>query len=335
MQLKIACYEKITHSKRLCSVIRWLIFNFFFFLSIMFNFAIMKTDRFGKWIKALPGSVSGALGNDTKSGFSNPRRYRLDFIAENTFNRVWTFRFSRVRLIVVSLTFVAAVAALMFVIVFFSPVRKLLPGRLEGDLRSRYVDMAMRLDSLEQRSVANDRYMTNLRFILSGETDSTAVIATERKGISNADSMLAPSTAERQFVQLYEASDRFNLSVLTPIAAEGMAFYSPVPDALTDPISNETSTAVSFTQPDPLPVSATYRGTVVSVYPDAKGLKTVVIQHPNDFISVYSGLSECFTSPGVRLLAGERIGHSGNGNTFRFELWHNGSATDPGDYVGF
>ncbi len=297
----------------------------------------MKTDRFGKWIKALPGSVSGSLGRNSKTEFSNPRRYRLDFIAENTFNRVWTIRFSRARLIVVSTMSVAAVAALMFVIIFFTPVRKLLPGRLEGDLRSRYVDMAMRLDSLELRSIANDRYMTNLRNILSGETDSAEVTDAVRKEISKtkADSLLAPSEAERQFVQLYEASDRFNLSVLTPIVAEGMAFYSPAPEALVEAVSNDNATSVSFTQADLLPVSATYRGTVVSVYNNAEGLKTVIVQHPNDFISLYSGLSECFTKPGARLLAGERIGHSGKGNTFTFELWHSGSATDPSDYVGF
>jgi hypothetical protein len=303
----------------------------------LINFVDMKTDRFGKWIKALPGSVSGSLGRNSKTEFSNPRRYRLDFIAENTFNRVWTIRFSRARLIVVSTMSVAAVAALMFVIIFFTPVRKLLPGRLEGDLRSRYVDMAMRLDSLELRSIANDRYMTNLRNILSGETDSAAVTDAVRKEISKtkADSLLAPSEAERQFVQLYEASDRFNLSVLTPIVAEGMAFYSPAPEALVEAVSNDNATSVSFTQADLLPVSATYRGTVVSVYNNAEGLKTVIVQHPNDFISLYSGLSECFTKPGARLLAGERIGHSGKGNTFTFELWHSGSATDPSDYVGF
>lgn len=278
-----------------------------------------------------------ALRRRSAHEFHNPRRYRLDFIAENTFNRVWTIRFSRLRVLIVSSLIVAAIAALVFVIVFYSPVRKLLPGRLEGDLRSRYVDMAMRLDSLEQRSLANDRYMANLRNIMSGSVDSVLLNRQHNKDMStvNTDSLLAPSAAEREFVQLYEASDRFNLSVLTPIVAEGMAFFSPVPDALSEAVSNETSTAVTFTQPDVLPVSTAFRGTVVSVYTDASGLKTVIIQHPNDFISIYGGLTDCFTSPGARVTAGERIGHSGRGNTFRFELWHSGSATDPNDFIGF
>lgn len=296
----------------------------------------MKSDRFEKSIKALVGNAFGRKETN-KSEFRNPRRYRLDFIAENTFNRVWTLRFSRARIIIASITFIAAIAALMFVLVFFTPVRKLLPGRLEGDLRSRYVDMAMRLDSLEQHSRANDLYISNLRNIMTGNADSTAfadqpLIAYTRTAT---DSMLAPSEAEREFVQLYEASDRFNLSVLTPIAAEGMAFYSPVPDALTEPETDAKTNTVSVTQPDRLPVSAAYRGTAISVYPDASGLKTVVVQHPNDFVSIYSGLVDCFIAPGARVVAGERIGHSGSGNTFRFELWHNGAATAPTDYIAF
>lgn len=288
-------------------------------------------------IKGLVGETAGAVKNSLTSRSVNPHRYRLDFIAENTFNRVWTIRFSRLRLVLVSAAFIASVAALMFVIVFFSPVRKLLPGRLEGDLRSRYVDMVMHLDSLEQHLLVNDRYLANLTDILAGNID-TLSFAEIRSGVNfsnNIDSMLAPSEAEREFVQLYEASDRFNLSVLTPIAAEGMTFYSPVPDALTEAVINDAGTAASFTQPDILPVSAAYRGTVISVYNTENGLKTVVIQHPNDFISLYSGLTDCFTMPGVKIQSGERIGHSGLGNTFRFELWHNGAATNPGDYIGF
>lgn len=294
-------------------------------------------NRLKKSISALTEGVLNMFGRRNDSEFRNPRRYRLDFIAENTFNRVWSLSFSRARVVIVSLTVVAAIAALMFVIVFFTPIRKLLPGRLEGDLRSRYVDMAMRLDSLEQHSSANDRYIENLRLILSGDIDSVppAVIPVPAMTKAMADSMLAPSEAERNFVNLYEASDRFNLSVLTPIAAEGMVFYSPVPGALVDPVMGDGDRSVSFTQPDDLPVSAIYRGTVVSAFAGADGLTTVIVQHPNDFISIYSGLNKCFTAPGARLSAGERIGHSGSDTPFTFELWHSGSPTVPSDYIGF
>lgn len=304
---------------------------------IMVNFAIMNKQRLSKSIKALVQAPMSKHRHG-KSRFDNPRRYRLDFIAENTLNRVWTLRFSRLKVILASIAFVASIGALMFVILFFSPVSRLLPGRLEGDLRSRYINLTLRLDSIERRSAINDRYLLNLRNIITGELDTISPAVSTSSislGGNDADSLLSASEAERRFVTVYEASDRFNLSVLTPIAAGGMAFYSPVPDALTEPVSVNNPAAVVFTQPDILPVSAAYRGTVISVHTDNSGESTVIVQHPNDFVSIYGGLYDCFTLPGARLVAGERIGHSGKGHDFRFELWHNGTPTDPTDYIGF
>ena len=295
----------------------------------------MKTDRLAKYLRGFSGSLFALFGRSAKTEFSNPRRYRLDFIAENTFNRVWTVRFGRARVILVSLTIIAAIAALMFVIVFFSPVRKLLPGRLEGNLRSSYVDMALRLDSLETQTSINDRYIANLKAVLSDTAAEKATAVRQATTVIASDSLLSASEAERRFVRNYEAENRFNLSVLTPIAAESMAFYSPVAGVMSDPEATDDETSVAFIEPGLLAVSSVYRGTVLDVYETNDGLRTVIIQHPNDFVSFYKGLSECFVAPGKKVLAGERIGHSGNGKIFTFQLWHNGAATTPTDYIAF
>lgn len=300
----------------------------------------MKPDRLSKYLKGWTDSISALFGRRTRTEFSNPRRYRLDFIAENTFNRVWTIRFSRARVFLFTATIIAAIGALMFVVFFFTPVRKLLPGRLEGDLRLKYVGMALRLDSLEQRNRANDLYLTNLHSIFTEDTtdripDRPSARQSTELSASQTDSMLQASAAERRFVQQYEASERFNLSVLTPIAAEGMAFYSPIDGAVEDPVLIRDNTLVEFAEKGLMAISSAYRGTVIGVYPEADGRSTVVIQHPNDFISIYHGLADCFTRTDSKVRAGERIGHSGKGRIFGFELWHNGSAVNPTEYISF
>ena len=239
----------------------------------------MNSDRLSKYLKGWTDSISMLFGRRTQTEFSNPRRYRLDFIAENTFNRVWTIRFSRARVSIFAATIIASIGALMFVILFFSPVRKLLPGRLEGDLRSRYVDMALKLDSLEQRNLANDRYLLNLKAMLTDESanlDETNDRSRPLTEFTSAqtDSMLQSSDAERRFVQQYEAAERFNLSVLTPIAAESMAFYSPVDGAVDDAALSHDDTMVEFAEPGLLAISATYRGTVIGMYPEEDGRHT-------------------------------------------------------------
>lgn len=300
----------------------------------------MKSDRLRKYIKGWSDSISMLFGRRTHTRFSNPGRYRLDFIAENTFNRVWTLRFSRARLFFFTAMVIAAIAALMFVILFLTPVKRYMPGVLEGDLRLRYVDLALKLDSLENRNSANDRYMANLRTILfdqgsSASADSAQSRQTVEYSPQQADSMLQASDAERRFVQKYEAAERFNLSVLTPIAAESMAFYSPVDGAVYEPVLSADNTTVEFNESGILAISAAYRGTVIGVYDESDGRRTVIVQHPNDFISIYHGLADCFTRTGSKVKAGERLGHSGKGKNFGFELWHNGSATNPTDYIGF
>lgn len=46
----------------------------------------------------------------------NPARFRLDFIKENTFNRLWSIRMTRTRVVVVSLVIAAAGLALVWAI---------------------------------------------------------------------------------------------------------------------------------------------------------------------------------------------------------------------------
>ncbi|MDE5632416.1 MAG: M23 family metallopeptidase, partial [Muribaculaceae bacterium] len=126
---------------------------------------------------------------------------------------------------------------------------------------------------------------------------------------------------------------RFNLSVLAPIAAEGMIFASPVPSTATvEPLSTG---GVSAVQPAALPVSAVYRGSVTGLYYDGDGRAVVTVQHPNDFVSVYSGLDDVFVVKGAKVAASQRIGHTSAGRPLVFELWHNGALLAPGDYVAF
>ena len=222
-------------------------------------------------------------------GYKNPARYRLDFIKENTLNTLWSVRMTRTRVWIVSLASLAAIMALLWVVVAFTPLRQLLPGALKGDLPA--VDVT--------------------------------------------DSLLAASEAEMQFVRSYEEEERFNISVLAPIAAEGMVFSSPLPSAIslsdivpTNGIKGITATANAVT-----PVSAVYRGTVISVATGADGLSTVTVQHPNDFLSVYQGLGDVFVEKGSKVEAARRIGNIPSKGRVVFELWHKGSPLDPAEFI--
>lgn len=266
--------------------------------------------------------------------YKNPARFRLDFIKENTFNRVWSLRMTRRSVVAVTAAVVAAGAALLWCIMAYTPLRQLLPGTLDGDLRSRYLEAALRLDSLEQKVRINNAYLANIETIMSdGISADSARTAAELAILS--DSLPEASEAEKAFVRAFEDEARFNLSVLTPIAAEGMVFSSPAAtEAEIDDLSASTP-GIRITSRRASAISATYRGTVLAVYTRPDGTSAVTLQHPNDFISIYDGLGDVFVDKGVKVDAGQRIGHTSPGLSTIFELWHKGNRLKPREYINF
>ncbi len=220
-------------------------------------------------------------------------------------------------------------------ILFYTPVRGFLPGQLKGDLRSGYVSMALRLDSLTQRVRANDAYVANIRSVMLGDIDPDRARRELSVPGNIDDTIIATSEAERLFVRQFEEAERFNLSVLSPIAAESMVFYSPVASGVQPEVESD-ATVAKVSSKATLPVSAIYRGSVVSVVNsgDRHG-SVVIIQHPNDFLSIYNGLDDVFAKPGDKVVAGQRIGHTAPDEVMAFELWHGGIALAPADYIGF
>ena len=263
--------------------------------------------------------------------YRNPSRFRLEFIKENTLNVVWSVRMTPLRVWLACGVILAAVGALIWLILSYTPMRRLIPGTLSGDLRARYIELALTVDSLEQKAASTDAYLTNLKTIMAGEIQEE--VAVQAPTIIASDSLLAASEAERAFVQSYEEEERFNLSVLAPIAAEGMVFTTPANVAETRSVPG-VGRAVELVVPRGGAVNSVYRGTVVSVIPRPDGLSDITIQHPNDFLSIYTGVRDVFVDKGTRVVAGQRIAHAGTA-PLTFELWHKGTALDSREYISF
>lgn len=241
-----------------------------------------------------------------------PRRWRVDIVNENTLARVIRVRLTGIKAYLAMLAAIASIASLVVVFFTFTPVGSWIWG--ERNLQKQYVDMSLRLDSLTSVAATRQAYADNIMAILTDSLPVDSAMLSESPAV--ADTLMAASEAERHFVERFEAERRFNLSVLAPIAAEGMFFESPVAKV------GEGG-----------PVMAVYRGTVIGEYVGPDGKITLVVQHPNDFISSYSGLMDAYASKGAKVVAGQRIGTSADEPGF--ELWRGGVALDPTNYIQF
>ena len=250
-----------------------------------------------------------------RQSYKVSRRYRVEIINENTLSRLWSVKLRGTRALLAAIAAIAAVASLVAVVFMFTPLGRFLPGHLRGDLRGNYTDAALRIDSIERVVRARQAYLDNITGILNDSLPEI-VVQDIAQPTSVVDSLISAGDNERRFVKQYEEEHRFNLSVLSPIAAEGMIFERP---ALTDAGVGS--------------VTVVYRGTVVSCLTGAGGFFTVVVQHPNDFITVYASLSEVFVERGEKVVAGQRIGRTDADSPLSFELWHSGLKLDPAQYI--
>lgn len=240
------------------------------------------------------------------------KRWRVEIINENTLSSIFRIRLTGVKARLAAICALASIISLVVVIFTFTPLGKWIWG--ERDLRSRYVELSLKLDSLSVVAAAQDAYTANIRAILSDSIAFDSVVPAHVP-VSN-DTLMSASEAERKFVEKFESNQRYNLSVLSPIAAEGMIFESPV-----------------LTVGSPGAVSSVYRGTVIGVYTGTDGRSSIIVQHPNDFISIYGNLSGVYVGEGTKVAPGQRLGSSDIVPSF--ELWRGGTKLDESLYIPF
>ena len=277
--------------------------------------------------------------SETKRQFNSPKRFRLSFVNENTFNEVWTIKMSQTKVVVSIIVIVGAVACVMATLIAFTPIRTLLPGYLKMSQRQENVINSLMVDSLKTRVDINNAYLQNITDILTDNVVVEKVVIPNDSAVSTipVDSIMGASPSELQFIKQFEDDERYNLSVLAPLVAEGMLFYAPVSGATVEEQQMDGSMALSLVVPSLSPVSAVYAGTVVDVYNDAMKGNVVIVQHANDFLSKYIGVGETLCQVGSKVVAGQRIGVISRNldSRFMFELWHKGTALQPLDYIAF
>ena len=291
-------------------------------------------------IKKFTIKVGKTLVHFSHRGIRVPARYRLQLIDDSHMSTLWSISGSRARMVMLAIIMFLLITFIGAAIISLTPLRTLLPGYLKRSQRYEMTDMSSRVDSLAHIAAVNNMYLDNMVAILNEEVDPDSVQRVYNDSINRqalpVDSLLMASDAERDFVRRYEQRERFNVSVLSPVAADGMVFYPPVNTQIAR--STDAAGHTTYQLPPSTPVSAIYRGTVVdSHYVPGEGY-TVIIQHPHDFITRYTGLGSVMVNTGSKINTGSRIGLSSDvrdnsRQPVTLDMWFNGSQLDPSTYI--
>lgn len=225
-------------------------------------------------------------------------------------------------------------------IVMTTPLRTLLPGYMKQSERSATEDNILRLDSILNAYEQNQVYLDNIRKALdTGRIPSDSVALTSNIMEMSPDSLLPPSPLERKFVNAMEERERFNISVLAPLAADGMMFSSLSDSGVFSSISRSEEKGTVIMPPDEVVKNVADGSILASYYSASEGGYVVIIQHSKGFVTRVARLGTPMVATGDAVLAGQilAMGPSPDAKGRRYVevmMWHNGLPLIPYDYIG-
>lgn len=115
-------------------------------------------------------------------------RYRLVVMNDDTYEEVVTFKLSRMSVYIgLSVVFVL-LTSLTVALLVLTPLKYYIPGYGNRHGRNELQALKIRTDSLEQAIQYKDRYLDNIKKVLSGNTDvprDTTAIKVPKEEVSN------------------------------------------------------------------------------------------------------------------------------------------------------
>ncbi|GJM62210.1 peptidoglycan DD-metalloendopeptidase family protein [Persicobacter diffluens] len=239
-----------------------------------------------------------------------------------------------------------------FTVVFFLSlvlVKTILKQWLDPEFENRQqarelIELRASVDSLMLSVEQKDIFLKNIEDILQGRDGQEVKEETERqntkaveKDISDGSGLDSIFRAEFENMSLDELGGKYNEGPLADIS-----FFKPADGILSsafDPLSDHWGVDIVAGKDEP--IKAIANGTVLmSTWTQETG-NVLVIQHPNNLISVYKHNSELLVSEGRMVRSGEIIAIMGNsgelstGPHLHFEIWFNGHAVNPSDFIAF
>ena len=279
-----------------------------------------------------------------KSDKKNSRNYRLSLIDAVSHERLWSVRFTKPIFIGALVSGIVVAMVVFFVLVAYTPLRTFIPGYPSAQTRRQAVQNAQKIDSLEMRLLQWQLYSENLRRIVAGEApirlDSVMLGRENSRDITDAQYYAIRDSLLRADVLTQE---QFNVddSPKKNLPMEALSFFPPVKGVVSEGFERTIHPYIDITAPAGSMVTSVLDGTVVHTSWDPEDGYLIVIQHDGDILSLYKHNQKLLHRQGDVVKAGTPIGLVAEsesltkGNHLHFELWYEGQAMDPTQFIKF
>ncbi len=272
------------------------------------------------------------------------RKFRLSLLKEASYEELFSILLTPLNVILLLAGFVLVVGIFSYSITALTPLREyIVPGYVDDQHRRDAYRARVVVDSLKAELETQERYLETLRTILTGGVPSDSLRALQNEQSSR--NLIFSLSAEDSLLRArVEEEDRFMLRVgpsgqVETRTARGLLF-KPVEGSMSSGFDADNNHfGIDLVAPANSTIRAAAVGTVILSSFTAEGGHVIAIQHENNLITVYKHNSALLKSVGERVKAGETIAIIGNtgdhsdGPHLHFEIWKNGVAVNPLEYL--
>ncbi|HAW57654.1 MAG TPA: peptidase M23 [Bacteroidales bacterium] len=275
-------------------------------------------------------------------------KYRLVIQDAETFEEKFSLKLSRLNVFITLGILIIGLIILTTYLIAFTSLKEYIPGYSDPGLSRKVYELTLRADSLELLLNQRAAYLENIQKVLMGNipifvSSDTAIQKRDYSKIN--DNRIVEDSMLRQEVEnqdKYELKTTYSTSSIKSSSISSFNFFRPVNGYLTshfDPSHGHYGVDIATAEGET--VKAVFDGTVIQAGWNIETGYSITIQHISNLVSIYMHNSSLLRKQGDIIRAGDPIAIAGStgklstGTHLHFELWYNGTAVDPLNYITF
>lgn len=273
-------------------------------------------------------------------------RYRLIIRNDENLLERFSLVLTPLNLLILTCVGLFVFGSLVFVMLAYTPLNHLFPTKSSKYSMQEQYELLQRIDSLET-SLNQVKLQSNiLSKILAGEDVDVELPPRETtpEPAIETPAEVEPAVSQRPEEQVTQVVSTTAPLTNRPANAipQAYSFFRPLKGIVSDTFNMERKhLAIDIAAKKKAVIKSIQKGSVIFSDWTPGGGHTLVLQHPNEFVSVYKHNAVLLKKVGTFVNAGDAIalvGNSGEHTTgphLHFELWHKGIPVNPKKYISF
>ena len=268
-------------------------------------------------------------------------KYRFVIMTDDSFEEKFSLKTNRLNIFLFLSFFTLFCVVATFILITNTSLREFIPGKESEEVQREIISLVLRSDSLMARLENQQLYFENFKAIIEGKFPVESSIAIANKNIEKNPSF-EKSVEDSILRILVESNETGMINLKNNVKNELFAFFTPVLGVVSDTFNLKSKHfGIDLVAKENARISSVLDGVVVVSDWNPQTGYVIGVQHKNGFLSLYKHNSMLLKSVGNYVNAGEHIAIIGNTGEFssgphlHFELWLDGVAVNPKNYILF